>query len=136
VSDLYTGTYPTGKIDAVHKEQMGRMKGFKGAKGTETEWLTKKGKVRQEVTASPRTLTQKDLRSFSSLTDISGVRGTGTRHVTVDADVGSDLAPTKSRPFNTTKGKYPMTGVPISAEEPARGEYTAVGQPSRRNDSN
>jgi len=61
-------------------------------------------------------------RVFHSLTDVSGLRGTGTRHVETNVDVGSGLAPTKSRPFKTTGGAYPLTGTPISAEEPVRGE--------------
>lgn len=37
------------KIDSVTKFQMADLKGFKGAKGTETEWLTKKKPVNQMI---------------------------------------------------------------------------------------
>ena len=49
--------------------------------------------------------------------DLSGLRGTGYRHVTVDPNVGSGLAPKKSRPFKD----YKYTDVPISAEQPTNG---------------
>ena len=49
--------------------------------------------------------------------DMSGLRGAGQVHVTVNPDVGSGLAPKKSRPFK----HYPYTDMPISAEEPTNG---------------
>ena len=39
------------KIDTVTKYMMADMKGFKGAKGTDTEWLTKENPVRQQTNA-------------------------------------------------------------------------------------
>ena len=48
----FTGKYPhkdTPKIDEVTKGTLDRMKTFKGAKFTNSEWLTKKSPVRQEI---------------------------------------------------------------------------------------
>ena len=54
--------------------------------------------------------------------DISGLRGTGTRNVKVDPNVGSDLMPSNQyRAFDSTKGKYPLTPQPKSAEHPTNG---------------
>ena len=50
--------------------------------------------------------------------DMSGLRGAGTVHVSVDPNVGSGLAPKKFRPFLT----YPMTGTPKAAESDGKGE--------------
>ena len=50
--NTYTGPYKekdSTTIQDSHCDQLRSMKGFKGAKETDSEWLTKKNKVREET---------------------------------------------------------------------------------------
>ena len=62
--------------------------------------------------------------------DISGLRGTKTRDDAANVDAGSNLTPTKYRPFETSKGSYPDTKPPKSAEHDGKGEHKSMKKKS------
>ena len=110
----YTGTFPASPKDpqSFRQSEYDKQNGFKGSSGPKQEFAPLSDY--SKIDPYPK------YKAGGKLSNAGGGGDTGRPEV--DVNVGSDLAPTKGRPF---KSYAPITKPPQGRALPVRGEHGA-----------